>query len=153
MPHNHLYLSLSKKFTPSNIKALSKIHSRRIIHMQNQFNETFLLFKKFIADSSQGMFTKKPKIDVSEEKKVHVKLVAALTKITRLIDTQPAVMKACEEARFVVSTAPLGTVPAGQKILIKALHQLEVVQEQEPQIRYTLKQLKPLIQQYLQLSH
>jgi len=121
--------------------------------MQNQFNETFLLFKKFIADSSQGMFTKKPKIDVSEEKKVHVKLVAALTKITRLIDTQPAVMKACEEARFVVSTAPLGTVPAGQKILIKALHQLEVVQEQEPQIRYTLKQLKPLIQQYLQLSH
>jgi len=117
--------------------------------MQNQFADLTDLIKKFLGDPSSIILRKDRSIVATEEKRVHVQLVDQLTRMIRVIDTQPAVLASCEEARFIVANAPLGTVPAGKQILIKAIKQLELVQSHEPQVRYPLTVLKPLVRAYL----
>lgn len=117
--------------------------------MQNQLAEISGLIKKFLGNPSSSLLKLNRKPTVNLEKKIHVELVDHLTRIIRIIDTQPAVMASCEKARFIVANAPLGTVPAGKQLLETALLQLELVKEHEPQIRYPLTKLKPLVAAYL----
>lgn len=116
--------------------------------MPNQFDEITEILKRFFGDTSRPFFGGKKKIDVDPQKRVHVQLIAELTKIIRIIDTQPSVMRSCEEAKSTVAKAPLGTLAVGKKSLEQAIEDLESVQEQEPQIRAPLKKLKPLVKAY-----
>lgn len=118
--------------------------------MLDQLSEVFKGFKSFMDQHKSALFNSKQKIAISEDQKIHVLLVAQLTKITSLIDSQPAVMQTCEQARFLIANTPVGTI-AGQKQLINAIKQLELVQGDEPQIRKPLMDLKPLAEKYLSL--
>ena len=117
--------------------------------MQTQISEALNNVKKKFAAKKAQLFPQKKKFNVTAEQKIHLKLVNALTKITKLIDTQPEVMKSCEKAKFLVANAPLGTIPNSRKILETVVEQLEAVKDREPQIRYPLEYLKPLIEEYL----
>ncbi len=116
--------------------------------MHPQLQEVLDSAIKLFNSNKNRLFPPKKKFHVTQEQKLHLKLVNHLTKITKLIDTQPEIMKNCEKARFIVSNAPLGSVKDAQQILETVITQLELVKDREPQIRHPLIDLKALVKEY-----
>jgi len=123
--------------------------------MQDQFDEIINYFKSVILDNGVNALNRKKdqQAEASATKRVHVALADKLTQVTRLVDSCPGVIETVEKARFIVNNAPLGTRPAGKKILLKAVAALESVADKEPQIARPLKLLKPLVYEYLGMDN
>ena len=127
-----------------------------ILIMRNQFEEALHYFKTEIVEKAVNALNQKKTaeaIEINNQKRTHVQLADKLTHMTKLVDSCPGIIETIEKARFIVHNAPLGTRPAGQKILLKAITALESIAEQEPQIKRPLKTLKPLVYEYLGIDN